>query len=222
MIALRRWALVAAVLLGAAPAVAAPGGSLLYPEPPRANVVDTYWGTPVPDPYRPLENADAPQTRSWLQAEAVVTRRYLDALPHRAAIRAAFERFQTGSSSETPLEQHGQFWSMSRRAAGKRNVVFVRDGALQPDRPLLDANELPPNVTIAYVDWSRSGRLLAYATETNGSDWLTWHVRDVATATDRPDVVRWGKYVDVAFSGDDGFYYSGYDAPRADGTAAGF
>jgi prolyl oligopeptidase len=92
----------------------------------------------------------------------------------------------------------------------------VREGASGPDRPLLDMNELPPNVVLAYVDWSRSGRFFAYATETNGADWLTWRVRDVATATDLPDVVRWSKYDDVEFAGDDGFYYSGYDAP-ADG-----
>lgn len=39
----------------AAPAVAANGTRVAYPEPPRANVVDTFWSTPVPDPYRPLE-----------------------------------------------------------------------------------------------------------------------------------------------------------------------
>ena len=108
-------------------------------------------------------------------------------------------------------------WSCtSRTANGKRSVIYVRDGASGADRPLLDKNALPPNVAIAYDAWSRSGRLWAYATATNGSDWLTWHVRDVATATDLPDVVRWSKYVGVAFNGDDGFYYSGYDAP-ADG-----
>jgi prolyl oligopeptidase len=221
----RAWVFVAAVLAVAAPALAAPSAPALYPPPPHADVVDTYWGTPVPDPYRPLERVDAPETQAWLRAEATVTRAYLEAIPQRAAIKAAFARLQPASPHETALKRHGQFWSVSRRTPGKRSVIFVRNGVSEPDRPLLDANELPPTVAVAYVDWSRSGRLMAYATETNGSDWLTYHVRDVATATDRPDVVRWGKYAGVQFDGDDGFYYSGYDAPAdghgSDGAALG-
>ena len=216
MTGMRGWLFAAAVVLAAAPALAGPPGTLSYPQPPRANVVDTYWGTPVPDPYRPLEDATAPPTRAWLREEAALTHKYLDALPYRAEVRAAFERLYATSTYQAALERHGAFWTTSRAANGKRNVIYVRDGESGPDRPLLDANQLAPNVAVAYVDWSRSGRLMAYATQTNGSDWLTWRVRDVATATDLPDVVRWGKYVDVAFNGNDGFYYSGYDAP-ADG-----
>jgi prolyl oligopeptidase len=221
---MRIWVLVAAVLAVAGPALAAPSSPVVYPQPPRGDVVDTYWGTPVPDPYRPLENADAPQTQAWLRDEAAVTRRYLDALPHRAEIKAAFERMYATANYVTAPERHGRYWSTSRRSAGKRNVIDVREGASGADRVLFDTNELPPNVVVAYTDWSRSGKLFAYATEINGSDWLTWHVRDVATATDLPDVVRWGKYVDAAFAGDGGFYYSGYDAPpggRDDAPALG-
>ena len=98
--AVRNWVLAAALLVVAAPAFAdAPSRN--YPQPPRADVVDTYWGTPVPDPYRPLENADAPKTQAWLRAEAAVTQQYLEALPYRAAIKAALNRFSTGTSDET-------------------------------------------------------------------------------------------------------------------------
>jgi len=209
----RGWLFGGALLIAAAPAFAAPRPALVYPQPPRADVVDTYWGTPVPDPYRPLENVDAPATQAWLRDEAALTRRYLDALPYRAAIASATRGMAPASAAETPIERHGAFWSSSRGEPGKRPVILVRDAALQPDRVLLDENALPANVTVALSEWSRSGRLFAYATETNGSDWLTWRVRDVATATDLPDVIRWSKFGGVAFNGDDGFYYSGYDAP---------
>jgi prolyl oligopeptidase len=222
---MRHLALAGAVLALAVPALAAARGPLVYPVPPRSNVVDTYWSTPVPDPYRPLENIDSPETQAWLRAEEAVTRAYLDAIPQRAAIKAAYERMQPTSPYVTALVHHGQVWSLTSRAPGKRTVIFVRDGPSAADRPLLDENELPANVSVAYVDWSRDGTLLAYGTETNGSDWLTWHVRNVASATDRSDVVRWGKYIDVSFLGDAGFYYSGYDAPasghESDGSALG-
>ncbi|HEV3088035.1 MAG TPA: prolyl oligopeptidase family serine peptidase [Candidatus Elarobacter sp.] len=211
--AVRTSVLAAAFLVVAVPVLAEPRVALVYPQAPRADVVDTYWSTPVPDPYRPLENVEAPQTQAWLRAEAALSRNYLGTLPYRDAIKAAFEGTTKSLSYETPLEQHGQFWTWSRNAPGKRTVIYVRDGALQPDRTLLDKNELPSNVAVANLNWSRSGRLMAYSTQTNGSDWLTWHVRDVATATDLPDILKWGKYSGVSFAGDEGFYYSGYDAP---------
>ncbi|HWT06179.1 MAG TPA: prolyl oligopeptidase family serine peptidase, partial [Xanthomonadales bacterium] len=129
--------------------------------------------------------------------------------------KAAFERMYATATYATALERHGRYWSTTRRTAGTRSVIYVRESASGPDRALLDTNDLASNVVVAYTGWSRSGKLFAYATETNGSDWLTWHVRDVATATDLADVVRWGKYVGVAFAGDGGFYYSGYDAPAS-------
>jgi prolyl oligopeptidase len=206
----------AAALLAAAPALAvAQNARLAYPEPPRATVVDTYWSTPVRDPYRPLETVDAPRTQAWLRAESALTRTYLDALPYRDGIAAAWRALAPEGASETPLERHGEFWSRSRREVGKRTVIYVRDAALQPDRVLLDMNALPANVTLdgRLIAWSRSGRLFAYPTHTNGSDWITWRVRDVLTGNDLPDVVRWSKYGGLAFNGEDGFYYSGYDAP---------
>jgi prolyl oligopeptidase len=210
----RAWLLFTGVAFAiATPVLAAPGAPPAYPEPPRGNVVDTYWGTPVPDPYRPLENVDSAQTQSWLRAENALTRSYLDAIPERAAIRAAVARMFTPAASATPLVHHGAYWSSSHFEPGRRPVTFVRLGTDGPDRPMFDANALPANVTVAYEAWSRSGKLWAYATSTNGSDWLTWHVRDVATGADLPDVVRWGRYVTAFFDGDHGFYYSGYDAP---------
>ena len=40
--------------------------ALDYPASPRGDVVDTYFGTAVADPYRALEDLDAPQTRDWV------------------------------------------------------------------------------------------------------------------------------------------------------------
>ena len=58
-----------------------------YPTAPRGNVVDTYFGMRVPDPYRWLEEIDSPQTQAWVAAEGNLTRAYLDAIPQRAAIK---------------------------------------------------------------------------------------------------------------------------------------
>lgn len=40
-----------------------------YPHPARGNQVDTYHGVAVADPYRALEDLDAPATRAWIEAQ---------------------------------------------------------------------------------------------------------------------------------------------------------
>ena len=59
---------------------------MIYPDARRAPTVDTYHGTPVADPYRWLEDADAPDTLAWVEAENALTRSVLDG-PERDAIR---------------------------------------------------------------------------------------------------------------------------------------
>ena len=46
-----------------------------YPTPPTTDQVDVYHGTTVADPYRPLEDSDAPETRAWIAAQNELTAR---------------------------------------------------------------------------------------------------------------------------------------------------
>ena len=49
-----------------------------YPQAPRAEQVDDYHGTKVADPFRPLENADSPETRAWIEAQNKLTFGFLE------------------------------------------------------------------------------------------------------------------------------------------------
>src|SRR5258706_8350867 len=46
---------------------------LSYPETKRGDVVDTYFGTSVPDPYRWIEDDNSPEVTAWVSAENKVT-----------------------------------------------------------------------------------------------------------------------------------------------------
>ena len=56
--------------------------------PPTAahDVVDTYFGVKVDDPYRWLENGEDASVKRWSAAQDARTRKYLDALPVRKPI----------------------------------------------------------------------------------------------------------------------------------------
>ena len=61
---------------------------MAYPSAPRLDVVDVLHGRTVPDPYRWLEDATAPETASWGAAQDALARAHLDALPGRDRLAA--------------------------------------------------------------------------------------------------------------------------------------
>jgi prolyl oligopeptidase len=206
--------MLAAVLAAASPVLAA--GTLTYPAAPRGTVTDTYFGTTVPDPYRWLENVDAPETTAWVKAEGDLTRAYLDAIPQRNAIRDDYRKLIDYEKLSAPFHE-GNWWFYSRNSGlQNQSVMYVQRGEHGTARVLLDPNKLAADGTVALAGFhlTHDGSLLAYATQSSGADWQTWHVKDVATGRDRPDVIRWSKFSGASWVGHDGFYYEAYDAPK--------
>jgi prolyl oligopeptidase len=204
-------------LLGAAQSSSA---KLSYPPAPRGTVTDNYFGTTVADPYRWLEDVDSAQTTSWVRAEGDLTRAYLDAIPQRAAIRAAFSKLLNYERLSVPFRE-GKHWFYLRNS-GLQNqaILYIRDSETGPARVLLDPNTFSADGTVALVDQSftRDGKYMAYATQASGSDWVTWHVRDIETGKDLPDTIEWSKYSTAAWVGDTGFYWEGFDKPTEANT----
>ena len=83
--ATRRAALVLLVSSGAT--LLAQSLPLTYPRPRQGDVVDDYFGTKVADPYRWMEDLNAPEVTQWVEAQNAVTFKYLDTLPMREGLR---------------------------------------------------------------------------------------------------------------------------------------
>lgn len=189
---------------------------LNYPTPPRSNQVDDYHGVKIADPYRSLENADAPSTKKFVEAENQLTFGYLDKLPGREEIKQHltalwdYERF-------SGFQRAGDHYFYLRNSGlQNQSEVYVTDALHGPSRVLLDPNTFRKDGTAALNGESASwnGKLWAYAVAQAGSDWAEWHVRDVETGKDLPDVIQWTKGSVIAWAGDDrGFYYSRYPEP---------
>ncbi|MDB5027048.1 MAG: Prolyl endopeptidase [Candidatus Eremiobacteraeota bacterium] len=203
-------------LLAASPALGV-AAKLAYPDAPRGTVADTYFGTSVPDPYRWMEEVDAPQTTAWVKAEGDLTRGYLDAVPQRAAIRTAYRKLIDYEKLGAPY-RYGKRWFFSRNSGlQNQSVLYARSSETAPARVLLDPNKLATDGTVALAgtSFTHDGKYLAYATQSSGADWQTWRVKDVATGTDLPDKIEWSKFSGATWDGDGGFYYQAYDPPKS-------
>ncbi|MDQ2817109.1 MAG: prolyl oligopeptidase family serine peptidase [Candidatus Eremiobacteraeota bacterium] len=210
---------------GAMPVSAATAGGLAYPPAPRGDVVDDYFGTKVADPYRWMEDVDSPQTQAWASAEKDLSRRYLDAIPQRAKIRTRLQELYNYERLSVPFRAGKHYLYYRNSGLQNQQVLYVADSPTGHGRVLLDPNTLSPDGTVALggTGFTLDGKYMAYSTRSAGSDWETWHVRDVDTGHDLPDVLQWSKFGSASWLPDDrGFYYERYDAPQKDVLKAAF
>ncbi|MGZ3526368.1 MAG: prolyl oligopeptidase family serine peptidase [Vulcanimicrobiaceae bacterium] len=200
---------------------AAQDSKLAYPDAPRGALVDTYYGTQVPDPYRWLEDIDSPQTKSWVTAQERLTQSYFAQIPQRGAIAEHLKSIANYEKIATPWHLKNHFFFRRNSGLQNQSVLYTMAGPHGTPRVLIDPNTLSTDGTVALGETavSHDGTLIAYATQSAGSDWETWHVRSVATGKDVPDTLEWSKFSGASWTLDGkGFYYGRYQAPTAGAT----
>jgi prolyl oligopeptidase len=183
----------------------------------RGDQVDDYHGELVADPYRWLEDTNAPETRAWTAAENELTEAWLARVPAREEIARRLTELWDYPRVQTPFERAGRWFQLRNTGLQNQDVFYVMESAEAPGRVLLDPNELSADGTVSLTAHAVSddGQLVAYATSRAGSDWMTWRVRDTSTGEDRADVVEWSKYSGASWLKDgSGFFYGAVDPPE--------
>jgi prolyl oligopeptidase len=188
-----------------------------YPAAPTSNQVDDYHGTKVADPYRLLEDPDSAPTRAWVEAENKLTFGYLEQIPAREKIRARMTELLNYERFSVPTKKGERYFYSHNSGLQNQSVMYWLPALDAKPKVLLDPNTLSDDGTVAVTGMAISddGELLAYSLSSSGSDWQEWHVREVASGKDLPDVIRWSKFSGASFSKDGkGFFYSRYDEPK--------
>jgi len=198
--------------------------ALRYPPARRADQVDDYFGTRVADPYRWLEDVDAPETQAWIEAENAVTFAYLAAIPSRDSLRRRLTELWDYPRFGTPFKKQGRYFYFQNDGLQNQSVLYLQDALHGAPRVLLDPNLFSKDGTVALaaLGLSEDARYLAYATAASGSDWNEVAVRDVASGQDLPDHIRWVKFSGLAWTHDgSGFFYSRYPEPAGGNALTG-
>jgi prolyl oligopeptidase len=187
-----------------------------YPQPPKSDQTDDYFGTKVADPYRDLENVDAEATKKWIEAENKLTFDYLATIPERNKIKDKMTALWNYEKFTVPFHDGGRYFFSKNTGLQNQNVVYTSDKLPDAGKVLIDPNTLSKDGTVALsgMDVTDDGKLLAYGLAVAGSDWQEWKVRDIATGKDLSDDIQWVKFSNASWKKDgSGFFYSRYDAP---------
>ncbi len=198
-------------------AEAPPAPAYTYPQARKGDVVDDYFGTPVPDPYRWLEDPDSAETRAWIEAENAVTFGHLDSIPFRDAWRERLTKLWNYERFGTPWEEGDRYFWYRNDGLQDQSVLWTAESLDGEATVLLDPNTLSEDGTVSLgtVAVSPDGRYIAYALSDGGSDWRTVKVRDITTGEDLADRIEWVKFSGISWDKKSGgFWYSRYPAPE--------
>ena len=191
--------------------------SVRYPPAFRDTLqVDTFFGKAVHDPYRWLEDIDAPPVADWVRLQNELTFGYLQKIPFRGAIENRLRELWNFERYSSPRRE-GDFYYFFRNNGLQNQSVLYRVAELGDEPELvLDPNRWSADGSSALgaYAFSPEGNLLAYQVSEAGSDWRTIRVLDLVENRTLADSIQWVKFSGIAWAGE-GFYYCRYPEPAA-------
>ncbi len=187
---------------------------LNYPKTAKGETVDDYFGVPVKDPYRWLEDAQSEATSKWVSSQNETTFSYLENIPFRNVLKERLKRIWNYERFGTPFKE-GDYYYFFRNSGLQNQSVMYRQKDLSSEPELvIDPNTFSEDGTTALSGrgFSKDGKYMAYGLSEGGSDWKTIKVMDLDSKKVLSDEVKWMKFSGISWY-KDGFYYSRYDKP---------
>jgi len=177
------------------------------------NVVEVHHGIAVSDPFRPLEDLDAPETAVWVDKQ---NQSFADFIKDMEESMQRAETFLTDAfdydSESLPARYGKKYFRTFHKSLAAQSVIEVSDSAEGPWKTFIDPNTLSKSGTVALSGWAPSpdGKRVAYMISEAGSDAQTLKIRDVETGQDLPDVIKDCRFTSVLWDrrSNDSFQYT--------------
>ena len=135
---------------------AASAQKLAYPQTRKVDQVDTFFGVKVEDPYRWLEEENAPETALWVEAENKVTFDYLAKIPYRDALKARLSRLQNYARYSAPTRKREYYIFSKNDGLQNQSVLYIQKGLDGTADLLLDPNKLSADGTTRLAGFALS------------------------------------------------------------------
>jgi prolyl oligopeptidase len=193
-----------------------------YPSTAKVDTVDTYFETPVPDPYRWLENDTTKQTGEWVKAQNDVTSSYLKNIPYREVVKKRIEALNNYEKLGSPFREGDYYYFYKNTGLQNHSVLYRKKGENGTPEVFLDPNTFSKDGTTAMrgLSFSKDGSLLAFQIAKGGADWTEAIVIKTLDKTLVEDTLRDLKFTGIAWKGNDSFYFSTYDKPKGSQLSA--
>lgn len=212
MIRVRRWHL--PILLVSALALGLHASDVMPKPAPKTrtdNVKETLHGVELTDPYRWLEDQNAPETRAWIEEQNAHTQSLIKDLPARAEIKKRLTELTKIDTISIPTERGGKYFLTKRAADQDLSILYVRNGLNGKDEVLIDPHGMSADKTtsVGRVSQTLDGAWMAYGVRKGGEDETEIRILDVATKTDLKEVWPKARLGSFSFKPDkSGVYYS--------------
>ena len=192
-----------------------------YPTTKKGDVVDNYFGTPVPDPYRWLEDDKSAETAQWVKTQNDFTFAYLSKIPYRNTIKEKLQKLWNYERIGAPFTEGDYTYYYKNDGLQNQSVLYRKDKQGK-EEIFLNPNTFAADGTtsLATIAFTEDGSLVAYLISEGGSDWRKAIVLNTKTKQQVGDTLVDVKFSGVAWKGNEGFFYSSYDKPKGSELSA--
>jgi protease II len=184
---------------------------LNQPVAPVRPVTEIYFGTPVVDPYRWMEDLKSPEVQTWMKGQAAYTKDYLSKLPGRDDLVKRIEALDNAATRVANVQLCGsRYFYEKTLAADQTPKLYVRGGLKGEERLLVDPQVLgggKGRFTISNYYPSGDGKYVAVTVAPGGSELGVVHVINAATGKPLKDTIDRVWFAEVRWDPSDKFFY---------------
>jgi prolyl oligopeptidase len=167
-------------------------------------VTEILHGISVTDPYRWLEDQDAPRTRQWIEEQRQFARACLDHFPGRDRIRQRIREFLAVETYDSLQKVGSRYFFRKRLADQEQPCICMREEADGEDLLLVDPAEHGPGkyTAVKPLRVSPDGRLLLFEVKEGGERTGAFKLLEIESRRTLTDILPRGYLRGFAFAPD--------------------
>ena len=154
----------------------------------KDTVTANFFGTEVSDPFRWLENNNAPEVQQWIADQNKYADKVLSGFSEGKKIEERIKELETtGVEQYSPKYMNGHLYFMQSTPPQPQAVVAAKPWPDGNTTVLVDPNTMGSSIAITGFWPSPKGNYLAYTTAEGGTEAATIHIRDTKSGKDLSD-----------------------------------